>query len=103
MKKPSERILALPSEKRALLVKALQRQMEEHAREPEIERRSPTAPPAATFDVIVLGGGLAGQTLARQIQRQRPSARILITELRPRPAKEAAHKVGESTVEIGAH
>jgi flavin-dependent dehydrogenase len=103
MTKPSERILALGPEKRALLVKALQKQMEERAREPEIERRSSAVTPAATFDVIVLGGGLAGQTLARQMQRQRPSARILITELRPRPAKEAAHKVGESTVEIGAH
>ncbi|MEA2258957.1 MAG: hypothetical protein QOJ51_1782, partial [Acidobacteriaceae bacterium] len=103
MTKPSERILALGPEKRALLVKALQKQMEERAREPEIERRSSAVTPAATFDVILLGGGLAGQTLARQMQRQRPSARILITELRPRPAKEAAHKVGESTVEIGAH
>ena len=103
MTKPSDRILALSPEKRALLVKALQKQMDEHAREPVIKQGAPAAPPSATFDVAVLGGGLAGQTLARQIQRQRPSIRILITELRPHPAKEAAHKVGESTVEIGAH
>lgn len=103
MTKASERILGLSPEKRALLVKAMQKQMEEHAREPEIERRAPAGPPAAIFDVIVMGGGLAGQTLARQIQRQCPSVSILVTELRHRPAKEAAHKVGESTVEIGAH
>jgi flavin-dependent dehydrogenase len=99
----SERILALAPEKRALLVKALQKQMEEQAREPEIERRAPAGPPEETFDVIILGGGLAGQTLARQIHLQRPSTRILITELRAHPPKEAAHKVGESTVEMGAH
>jgi flavin-dependent dehydrogenase len=99
----SERIVALGADKRDLLVKALQKQMGERTREPEIERRSPAQPPTATFDVIVLGGGLAGQTLARQIQRERPSAKILVTELRPHPVKEAAHKVGESTVEIGAY
>ncbi len=99
----SERIGALGAGKRELLVKALQKQMDERLREPEIERRPPAHPPAATFDVVVLGGGLAGQTLARQIQRERPSTRILVTELRPHPVKEAAHKVGESTVEIGAY
>ena len=59
--------------------------------------------PADTFDVVIFGGGLAGQTLARQIVLERPSATILVTELRTYPAKDAAHKVGESTVEIGAH
>src|SRR5436305_15339995 len=76
MTKPSDRILALSPEKRALLAKALQKQMDEHAREPVIKQGAPAAPPSATFDVAVLGGGLAGQTLARQIQRQRPSVRI---------------------------
>jgi flavin-dependent dehydrogenase len=99
----SERIVALAPEKRALLVKALQKQMEEQAREPEIERREPAGPPEEIFDVIILGGGLAGQTLARQIHLQSPSTRILITELRAHAPREAAHKVGESTVEIGAH
>jgi flavin-dependent dehydrogenase len=99
----SERVQALGAARRDLLLKALQGQIEENAREPEIERRKPALPPSATFDVIVLGGGLAGQTLARQIQRERPSTRILITELRSHPVRESAHKVGESTVEIGAH
>lgn len=103
MTRLSERFEALGADKRDLLVKTLQKQMAERTREPQIEHRMSDQPPAATFDVIVLGGGLAGQTLARQIQRERPSTRILVTELRPHPVREAAHKVGESTVEIGAH
>jgi flavin-dependent dehydrogenase len=99
----SERIAALAGDQRELLLKKLQEQSGRRTHEPEIERRAPLAAPAATFDVIVLGGGLAGQTLARQIKRERPSTSILVTELRAHPAKESAHKVGESTVEIGAY
>lgn len=54
-------------------------------------------------DVIVLGGGLAGLTLARQLLLLRPETRVLILEKRSFPVSEAAYKVGESTVEIGAH
>src|SRR6185437_8725297 len=99
----SDRLEALGPGKRDLLLKTLQKQMADRAREPVIERRPPSQPSVASFDVVVMGGGLAGQTLARQIKRERPSTRILIMELRPHPVKEAAHKVGESTVEIGAH
>lgn len=99
----SDRVEALGADQRELLLKALRKRMDERTHEPEIQRRSPDRPPAASFDVIVLGGGLAGQTLALQIKRERPTTKILVTELRPHPAKEASHKVGESTVEIGAH
>jgi flavin-dependent dehydrogenase len=54
-------------------------------------------------DVFVAGGGLAGLTLARQLRRSDPSLRIAVAEKRRHPAPEAAHKVGESSVEIGAH
>lgn len=54
-------------------------------------------------DVIVIGGGLAGLTLARQIKLEQPSARIVVIERSRRPVPEAAYKVGESSVEIGAH
>ncbi|MEN1944879.1 tryptophan 7-halogenase [Luteimonas sp. MJ293] len=54
-------------------------------------------------DVLILGGGLAGLTLALQLHRQDPALRISILERRSHPVAEAAHKVGESTVEIGAH
>lgn len=48
------------------------------------------------FDVILMGGGLAGGLLARQLIRQRPELRVLVIEKR----REGAYKVGESTVEI---
>jgi flavin-dependent dehydrogenase len=54
-------------------------------------------------DVLILGGGLAGLTLAIQLKRQDPAIDIAVIERRAHPVPEAAHKVGESTVEIGAH
>ncbi len=55
------------------------------------------------YDVTILGGGLAGLTLARQLLMSRPETRIAIIEKRCFPVSETTHKVGESTVEIGAH
>lgn len=54
-------------------------------------------------DVIVLGGGLAGLTLAIQLLQTTPSLRVLVLERRKHPVPAATHKVGESTVEIGAN
>ena len=59
--------------------------------------------PATDVDVLILGGGLAGLTLALQLRRQQPSLSVTVVERRSHPVREAAHKVGESTVEIGAH
>jgi flavin-dependent dehydrogenase len=55
------------------------------------------------FDVVILGGGLAGGCLARQLRMEAPELRVLVVEKRPHPVPEAAFKVGESSVEIGAH
>ena len=57
---------------------------------------------AATYDVAILGGGLAGLTLAIQIRKRRPETSVLVLEKRPGPAPAAAFKVGESTVLSGA-
>jgi flavin-dependent dehydrogenase len=59
--------------------------------------------PHGHYDVAILGGGLAGLTLALQLKRERPETRVLVTDKRTEPAPEAAFKVGESSVEIGAY
>jgi len=58
---------------------------------------------AEQYDVAILGGGLAGLTLALQLKRQRPETSIFVAEKREGPAPEAAFKVGESTVEVSAY
>ncbi len=50
-------------------------------------------------DVAVLGGGLAGNLLARQVRRMLPELSVAVFE---REA-ERTYKVGESSVEIAAH
>jgi flavin-dependent dehydrogenase len=55
------------------------------------------------FDVVILGGGLAGGCLARQLRMEAPLLRVVVVEKRRHPVREAAFKVGESSVEIGAH
>lgn len=55
------------------------------------------------YDVAILGGGLAGLTLARQLVMARPNLRVAVIEKRKFPVPETTHKVGESSVEIGAH
>jgi len=54
-------------------------------------------------DVTILGGGLSGLTLASQLVDRHPGTKVLVLERREFPAPEGAFKVGESTIEVGAH
>lgn len=56
-----------------------------------------------SFDVVIMGGGLAGQTLALHLRKQMPGVSLAVVEPTIRPLPDACHKVGESSVEIGAH
>ncbi len=59
--------------------------------------------PNNQYDVVILGGGLAGLTLTLQLKQANPDISILTLEMRSGDAPDAAHKVGESTVELGTH
>jgi len=54
-------------------------------------------------DIVIMGGGLAGLTLALQLRRRLPELEVIVLERQRHPAPPATHKVGESTVEIAAH
>ena len=64
---------------------------------------APMPEPGDSYDVAILGGGLAGLTLALQLKQDRPDTTIFVAEKREGPAPEAAFKVGESTVELSCN
>ena len=66
-------------------------------------RLAPAAGHRKEVDVLIIGGGLSGLTLARQLRRSRSDISILVVDKAQFPVPEAAFKVGESTVEMGAH
>lgn len=56
-----------------------------------------------TVDVAILGGGIAGLTLSLQLKQSMPDLSVTVIERQRHPVAEAAHKVGESSVEMQAH
>ena len=56
-----------------------------------------------TTDVIIAGGGLAGLSLAKQLMMANADLDITVVEKRTFPIHDTIAKIGESTVEIGAH
>lgn len=54
---------------------------------------------AEQLDVAIVGGGLAGSLLARQLSRAGSRLRVAVFEKR----REHTHNVGESIVELGSH
>ena len=85
------RIADLSADKRAVLARTL------------LARRAGEIAGPDHYDVVIMGGGVAGLTLALHLRRARPDARVLVVERQQHPVPETTHKVGESTVEIAAH
>lgn len=56
----------------------------------------------SVWDVVICGGGLAGLLLAMQLRQEAPELTVAVLEKVARPLPEAAHKVGESSVELGS-
>ncbi|MGC2398146.1 MAG: NAD(P)/FAD-dependent oxidoreductase [Acidobacteriaceae bacterium] len=102
----NKRISALTEHKRVLLAKLVSKEAEMRghaATAAEATGRPPEHALQPQYDIVVTGGGLAGLTVAMQMQRAIPRATILVVNSGKYPVPEAAHKVGESSVEIGAH
>jgi hypothetical protein len=56
-----------------------------------------------SLDDAVMGGGLAALSPAVQLERRDSGIDVLAAERAPHPPPVAAHEVGESKIEAGAH
>jgi len=55
------------------------------------------------FDVIILGGGIAGLSIARHLKLLYKDIKIMILDMRKFPIPISTYKVGESTLEIAGY
>lgn len=99
----NKRLAALSPQKRALFEEALKNKQSRLLARSAKKEAFAIPDEYETYDVVILGGGLAGLTLALQIKQTRPETSILVIEKRKHPVPEAAFKVGESIVEVGSH
>ncbi|MCI0591258.1 MAG: NAD(P)/FAD-dependent oxidoreductase [Gammaproteobacteria bacterium] len=53
-------------------------------------------------DVVIVGAGLAGMTLALQLRRTLPTLNVTVLDRRKHPAPETTFKIGESMVEVSS-
>lgn len=90
-----------PTQRQALLNQL--REKSDETMTPRALVDKPDGPSDARADVVILGGGVAGLTLALQLKATDAALRIEVIERSQHPVPQAAHKVGESTVEIAAH
>lgn len=60
-------------------------------------------PQVNIYDIIIAGGGLAGQSLALQIINKKPDCSILLIGKGLGKSPEVTHTVGESTSELGSY
>jgi L-2-hydroxyglutarate oxidase LhgO len=58
-----------------------------------------TSQPPAECDIAVVGGGIVGQAVARELLSRRPDARLCVLEAEPRIG---AHQTGRSSGVIHA-
>lgn len=90
-----------PMQRQALLNQL--REKSDESLKPETPVDRPVGPSEARTNVVILGGGVAGLTLALQLKATDAELSIKVVERSQYPVPQAAHKVGESTVEIAAH
>ncbi len=89
----------LSPEEREALAHKLKALLDSETAEPD----SPDTPDTPDTDVTIVGGGVAGLTLALEIHSARHHTRVVVISPTCYPVPEVTHTVGESTVEVSAH